>query len=111
MRFIILFIYIISNVYFFVMNYEMFTITDYINYGNGTFYFSPILFVEFIGLIFIIMFFILDSEKEKSKKKMTQNFESIISNLKKEIEILNVRLENKELKKENELLSELENNQ
>ena len=42
---------------------------------------------------------------------MTQNFESIISNLKKEIEILNVRLENKELKKENELLSELENNQ
>lgn len=50
------------------MNYEMFTITDYVNYGNGTLYVSPILFVEFLGLLFVVCFFILDTQKDNSKK-------------------------------------------
>lgn len=110
MRYVFLFFYIIINVYFFVMNYEMFTITDYINYGNGTFYVSPILFVEFVALIFVIGFFILDSQKDKSKKKLIEKFEATTSNLKKEIEVLNVRLENRELKKENAQLHNKEIN-
>lgn len=110
MRFVFLFFYIIINVYFFIMNYEMFTITDYVNYGNGTLYVSPILFVEFLGLLFVVCFFILDTQKDNSKKKLIEQFETTIKNLKSEIEVLNVKLENRELKKENAQLHNKEIN-
>lgn len=101
MKYVLLFFYIIINVYFFVMNYEMFTITDYINYGNGSLNISPVLFLEFIALVFIIAFFFLDSIKDDLKKKLINSLETTINNLKSEIEVLNVKLENRELKKEN----------
>ncbi|NJM80111.1 MAG: hypothetical protein HC854_11790 [Flavobacterium sp.] len=53
------------------MNYEMFIITDYINYGGGSLFVSPILFVDFIGFMFVIMFFILNGIKEKKKQVHT----------------------------------------
>lgn len=100
MRYILLFLYIIINIFFFTMNYEMFTILDYINYGAGTLYISPILFVDFIGLLFVVIFFLADSVKEEKKNKIILQKNTKIDQLEKELEITMLKLENNYLKEE-----------
>lgn len=56
------------------------------------------------------MFFHIRHPKRQFKKKLIEQFETTIKNLKSEIEVLNVKLENRELKKENAQLHNKEIN-
>ncbi len=95
MRNILLFFYLIVNIFLYILNIELFNSVVDIDFGFFVLSFIPLVMLQMIGLIFVLAFYYLDKNKETKKKIEIERLYDKNTIQQKELEIVNLKLENK----------------
>lgn len=106
MRYFTLIVYIIINLYLYILNYELFNSIANVDFGFGIFGSMPIVLVQIIGLFFIGLLFFTDKLKETNKKIQIEKLEAKNILLAKDLEIKQLK-ETIEVVQQSEIISEI----
>lgn len=91
MRYLLLFLFLIINVFLYVLNFELFNSIVNMDFGFDVFATMPILIMLFIGLLFILLFILIGNNDDKKYKMIMTQLESKISLLEKDLEIKDLK--------------------
>lgn len=87
MRYFTLILYIIINLFLYILNYELFNSVANVDLGFGIFGIMPIVLMQVIGLFFLGLLFYTDKIKEINKRIQIEKLETKNTLLAKDLEI------------------------
>lgn len=87
MRYFTLILYIIINLFLYILNYELFNSVANVDFGFGIFGIMPIVLMQVIGLFFLGLLFYTDKIKEINKRIQIEKLETKNTLLAKDLEI------------------------
>jgi hypothetical protein len=87
MRNIILLGYLILSIFLYTLNFELFHTAADINIGFGKFTTYPLLILMTSGLVFCLLFFLMDKNKQMKNEALIENLKNKIIIHKKDLEI------------------------
>ena len=94
MRKLLLLVFLVINVFLYILNMELFNSVVDIDFGFAVVSFMPLILLQLIGLLFVLAFFFLDMNRESKKINAIQKLTDKNTILEKDIEITNLKLEN-----------------
>jgi hypothetical protein len=87
MRNIILLGYLILSIFLYTLNFELFHTAADIDIGVGIFTTYPLLILIISGLVFCLLFFLMDKNKQMKNETLVENLKNEIIIHKKDLEI------------------------
>ena len=94
MRNLILFLYLIINVFLYTLNFELFNSSVNVDFGFGVFSTMPLILIQLIGLVFILLFVFIDKNKALKNTLLVERLEDRNKILLKDLEINQLKLKN-----------------
>lgn len=92
MRNLLLMGYLIISVFLYTLNFELFQTGRDIDLGFGVFTTFPVLIVMAIGLVFCLLFFLIDKNKQMKNEAIIENLKNEITIHKKDLEIATLKM-------------------
>lgn len=91
LRYLIIFVYIAVNILLLVLNWDLFTGSNNLNFGFGVYYASPYVLLQVLGLIALVAFAGYDGIKDLTREVYVSKLEKKILELKKDSEINSIK--------------------
>ncbi|MCW2119111.1 hypothetical protein [Flavobacterium sp. 7A] len=92
MRNILLMGFIILNVFLCVLNFEIYQTPQDIDLGFGIFTTFPLAIVTAIGLVFCLIFFLIDKNKQMKNEAIIETLKNEVAISKKDLEIVTLKM-------------------
>lgn len=94
MKIILVFLYIVINVFLYILNFEVFNSQVDIDFGFGIFSTMPIILLQVVGFVFTLLFYFLGQKADTKFNNAIEKLEDNILILEKDIEISNLKAAN-----------------
>lgn len=88
---LIVFLYVAVNIFLLVLNFSLFTATLNIDLGFGIFTLMPLLFLQVMGLLFLLLFNLVYKSLDNKKNYEILLLEKTVSNLEKDVELVSLK--------------------
>ncbi len=87
MRYLLIFIYVVVNIFVFVLNWDLFTTQLDLDLGFGLFTLLPFLVLQLFGLLVLVIFAIVDGMKDLKRELKISELQNKVVQLEKDVEI------------------------
>ena len=94
MRNLLLLLYLIINVFLYILNMELFNSVVDVDFGFAIVSFMPLILLQVVGLLFVLSFYFLDKNREITNLNTVQKLTDQKTILEKDIEINNLKFAN-----------------
>lgn len=91
MRYFLLMLYVICNLFLYILNFEVFNSEVRLDFGFKILTTMPIILVQVLGLLFVVIFFFVEKFKEIRNSIQIQTLETKINLLMKDLEIKDLK--------------------
>ena len=99
MKYLIIFIYLATNVFLFFINWTLFTTSLDIDLGFGSFKTLPLVALQAFGLFMLVIYMIWNSMKELKNEVLVASLQKQVIELQKNAEIKQLKNDAKDLSK------------
>lgn len=108
MKIVLLFLYIVVNVFLYILNFEVFNSQVDIDFGFGIFSTMPLILLQVVGFVFALLFFLTGQKADAKHALAIDKLEDKILILEKDIEISNLKAANayEKIETENEIINQ-----
>ncbi|WP_372745332.1 hypothetical protein [Lutibacter sp.] len=87
MKYLLIFIYVVINIFIFILNWDLFTAQLDVDLGFGMYSLPPFFLLQIFGLFIILLFAIVDGLKDLKRELKISELQNKIIGLEKDAEI------------------------